>query len=790
MAAGSTQVDFSIGYVLNLNANVDSGTAANPISYTGWQKPGDSRTAQLLGGLPLPAASFVPASQIAPSSAPTLNSAVLAVDLTKILGGKWFGSSTMAKLLGNLVSGVGTTNCQGGNMAELFVNKVPMNLAQYPNQPWKNGKPQFGNPAFTNWLAAAKPVYPSPMPYPIPIPTTFWFIPYAFPDPAPVPYPTYQYAASSTAPPMPPAIINTWTKPTLPIPAAVQAVYDRITTWAQEAKPFIHTYGGNEWSDYWIGIQPGSVKGLGTSYPLSPGSYLNGYPAVSATLMSAAPYGISTNARFRAVNILRELDEMGEYYLDTANGILYYWPIAPLADNQAYLSISPAIIQQTNSAQNVQYVTFSNLEVHYAKGTAISLTGNYLTLKQLNGNSHSKSALSITGYNNLVSQNSISYTGCQAIMVGGGDSRILTPSKSVVDSNVVSYFGRLSRTYMPGVRFNGVGVTISNNDIGFGPSAGIYGGGNDCLFDSNYLHDLVLESSDMGAFYTGQSWVRRGNVLNNNTFENIRNVVTPFLRTRSAIGVYLDDLMAAVTVTNNKFINVQKGVNVNGGMQHVMTGNSFVNVDLAFRLTDSGLTTSIQKAHCVPPNGDYIPQLASVNYQNPPYSKYPGLSTMMDRDLCVPWDHVYQNNVYCSIDKTRIKDLSQLPTYPWLYSAPAFPVYGIGQQFRDFTDSNIASWNGVFSGNNEGYGCPMTTTPPSFPSPPSAYPSSQKKIAPISPAPASPYTADYVGTSFKQISGNDEESAETKRVSSFAASPLPSPSPRNKRQLRRTNKSA
>lgn len=54
--------------------------------------------------------------------------------------------------------------------------------------------------------------------------------------------------------------------------------------------------------------------------------------------------------------------------------------------------------------------------------------------------------------------------------------------------------------------------------------AGILGGGNDNAFTSNHLWNLTYESTDSGAWYSGRSWVRRGNVVQGNTFVSIRNV--------------------------------------------------------------------------------------------------------------------------------------------------------------------------------------------------------------------------------------------------------------------------
>ena len=44
---------------------------------------------------------------------------------------------------------------------------------------------------------------------------------------------------------------------------------------------------------------------------------------------------------------------------------------------------------------------------------------------------------------------------------------------------------------------------------------------NDCRFDYNQLQGLCHETSDCGAFYTGRSWLGQGNIITDNSFQNI-----------------------------------------------------------------------------------------------------------------------------------------------------------------------------------------------------------------------------------------------------------------------------
>jgi hypothetical protein len=57
--------------------------------------------------------------------------------------------------------------------------------------------------------------------------------------------------------------------------------------------------------------------------------------------------------RFYFLNVLEELDEPGEWHLDRAAGILYFWPPAPVGEGKARVSV---LEQPMVSMRDVQHV--------------------------------------------------------------------------------------------------------------------------------------------------------------------------------------------------------------------------------------------------------------------------------------------------------------------------------------------------------------------------------------------------------------------------------------------------
>ncbi|MEO8167847.1 MAG: hypothetical protein ABI623_06350, partial [bacterium] len=85
-------------------------------------------------------------------------------------------------------------------------------------------------------------------------------------------------------------------------------------------------------------------------------------------LSSPHIYGIGTGEPFRqyiALNILDELDDPGEYYLDRKNGIIYFWPPAPL--NGSTIAVS-GLEHPLISLEGASNVTLQGLTIEYGRG--------------------------------------------------------------------------------------------------------------------------------------------------------------------------------------------------------------------------------------------------------------------------------------------------------------------------------------------------------------------------------------------------------------------------------------
>jgi hypothetical protein len=83
-------------------------------------------------------------------------------------------------------------------------------------------------------------------------------------------------------------------------------------------------------------------------------------------------YGFRTEQRYYFLNILEELDQPGEYYVDGENGILYFWPPQPVEKAEVLVSVLEAPMI---SMQDVSHVTLRGLTFQATRGCGIEMKG-------------------------------------------------------------------------------------------------------------------------------------------------------------------------------------------------------------------------------------------------------------------------------------------------------------------------------------------------------------------------------------------------------------------------------
>jgi hypothetical protein len=307
---------------------------------------------------------------------------------------------------------------------------------------------------------------------------------------------------------------------------------------------------------------------------------------------TAAPhglYGFRKGQRFYFLNILEELDEPGEWFLDRKDGVLYFWP--PDADAlkkksaETFLSLLSQPLVRLNGASNV---VLRGLILEGTRANAVEIHGGESNLVA-GCVIRSIGDIGVTidgGKGNGVSSCDIFDTGDGGVTLNGGDRQTLAPGGNFVENTHFQRQGRWSKCYVPAILISGVGQRASHNLIHDHPHAAILFGGNDHLIDFNEIHHIALETGDVGAIYAGRDYSIRGNRIRHNYLHETGGIGM------GSMGVYMDDCMSGAEVFGNVFYKVHWAMFIGGGRDHRVENNIFVDCDPAVRADGRGLDKS------------------------------------------------------------------------------------------------------------------------------------------------------------------------------------------------------
>jgi len=344
--------------------------------------------------------------------------------------------------------------------------------------------------------------------------------------------------------------------------------------------------------------------------------------------------------RFYALNLLEEIDEPGEWYLDRKNGILYFLPPEDVWEDMVLVSI---LEEPLVALRDTSYVTVRGVTLEAARGIAVVVEGGQHNLVAgcTIRNIGQKGVVLAGGTKNGVVGCDIYQLGSAAIEMSGGDRRTLTPAELYVVNNHIHHFSQRGRGYRPAVRINGVGNRVAHNLIHHAPHSAILYHGNDHIIEFNEFHDVVLETSDAGVLYSGYDWTFRGNVVQYNFFHHISHMPGGYTRV-----VYMDDAHCSTKTFGNIFYKTHQSVWIGGGRDNIVENNIFVECEHPVSIDNRGLRWTFLN-----PDGDILEtgmykKLTAVDYDKPPWStRYPELARILEENPRAPLGNTLERNM-------------------------------------------------------------------------------------------------------------------------------------------------
>lgn len=309
-------------------------------------------------------------------------------------------------------------------------------------------------------------------------------------------------------------------------------------------------------------------------------------------------YGVASGKDFQhyvAYNILEELDNPGEWYLDKQSGILYFWPPENIEKSSIMVSILEQPIISLEGASNV---IIRDLTIEVGRGIGIYMergsnnliagctvrnvgtsgifmgqgakqTFPFVTHDDYEGVPISRNIGNVQGHiykytawdrkagsNHGILSCDVYNTGSGGIYLSGGSKRKLIPGNNYVENCKVFNYNRRNKFLWSGINIDGCGNRIAHCEIFNSEWQGIYVHGNEHLFEYNNIHHVTLNSDDTSPWYIGRDPSDRGNILRYNYFHHIGNP------DRMNMGIYCDDSSTDVLVFGNVFykMNTKHGV--------------------------------------------------------------------------------------------------------------------------------------------------------------------------------------------------------------------------------------
>ena len=381
---------------------------------------------------------------------------------------------------------------------------------------------------------------------------------------------------------------------------------NRPATWNRPSEIWGHGYFAFDWADYHIPVK--SIESDGTIA-------LQNRPPGKPRVGKAAYF----------YNIIEELDEEGEYYIDATNKTLYYYP--PAGWNRKLLALTTneqALVRLSGA----QFLTFANLTIAYSRDNLVEINdSSNIVFENMVLNASGKSAIVAEGQRLRFRNLKISDVGESGISMTGGNRANLTSAQTVLSHSAITRFSQKVRTYQPGVLINGNNIGVKNNKIHDAPHSAIIFWGSEHLMSGNEIFSVCHETNDAGAIYGGRDWGAYGNRIFSNLIYDIKS---SYPASHDVHAIYLDDALSGITIRGNIIDDVGGyGIHHGGGHDVTIENNILSNTGVALKVDARARDWSNVPSQVTGNSWNLLEKLELIGYRSPLWqNKYPRASAI------------------------------------------------------------------------------------------------------------------------------------------------------------------
>ena len=348
------------------------------------------------------------------------------------------------------------------------------------------------------------------------------------------------------------------------------------------------------------------------------------------TLRHKLSSGTAEGRRYIYLNVLEELDNENEYYVDKDSGILYMYARDGLTKTNVDITQfgRDASKDFLVSFDHASYITLRNLDITLSRTTGVHIKGGRNVL--IDGceiKNHGRTAVSIGGfaydsknpargtravynteymgysgggfidrndwenewaaYNHGVVNSRLLNTGSYGAILMGGDYLEAEKANHFIYNCEIANTGRYDSALSWAVNVVGVGLTVSHSSIHHNSSGAFNFGGADIIMEYNDIYHNCIDNSDYGVFYSC-GWYNEHNLnteIRYNYIHDVPNTDFPgdaLTAGRSQIatrhGVYNDNCQPFLEVHHNLFYDIPSGIYEASGAENNWFDNVFVDV--------------------------------------------------------------------------------------------------------------------------------------------------------------------------------------------------------------------
>ena len=352
-------------------------------------------------------------------------------------------------------------------------------------------------------------------------------------------------------------------------------------------------------------------------------------------------WGSYGGARYFAENLLEEIDQPGEWYADTQENKLYFYPFDGWETQE--ITFTPKIFDIVLFS-GCEHVVLQDVTLKAAGGNGVVFHPNSSNCGVIGATiSHVAGAGAvINGKENYVRDCDIFQTGAQGISITGGDKYHLVPGYNYAENNSIHDVGTGGGDQKQGITVDGCASRVSHNHIYNILSHGIRGDGVENIIEYNRIERVNLELSDTGAIYYNNNGMGHGTKIRYNMIrDSVGIAAQQGYSNEGALGIYIDDLTSGIEAYGNVVINAtEPGFFVNGGRENIIRNNIIINSNVPIRVVKTGNAGNVMRGSGIEAN------MRKYDIFNEPFtSKYPQIAKVFEDEYGEPKYNQVINNV-------------------------------------------------------------------------------------------------------------------------------------------------